>query len=155
MLTTARTEFEAETWANALRAENVDARVFGVVGTVLAAYGPALGQPIQLIVPRRDAERAAMILARVREDSVDIDWRELDPGEETAQELLTATAQRAAFMRRLAFGLALGAVAFAVVDLLVLEGEIAPSVTIPLGMLGVAYIGAALAVGTFGRRVAR
>lgn len=79
------------------------------------------------------------------------DWRPRDAKQNAHDDAQLEAAQRDAFRRRFVFGCALAVIAIAVVDLFVLESAFAPEITFPLGLLGVAYVGAALAVGTFGR----
>lgn len=81
-LTTARTEFEAETIAEALRAQGIPAQTFAIAGSVLQ-WDVAITQPIRVAVRRRDLEQARAILRAVRAESVDLDWSEVDTGDRT------------------------------------------------------------------------
>jgi len=80
VLTTASTEFEAEAVVAALRERGVDAYSITSVGTVMAIFGPALNQPIQVLAARRDAERAAAALRDRWRESADINWDDVDLG---------------------------------------------------------------------------
>ena len=80
-LTTARTEFEAQTIANALEAHGLEAKVFANVGSVLQ-WEVAVSQPIKVAVRRRDLEVARSILRTIRAESLDVDWSEVDTGDE-------------------------------------------------------------------------
>jgi hypothetical protein len=75
-LTTARTEFEGRTIAAALAEAGVRAEVFMPGGNAIQT--DAL--PINVMVRRRDLERAGRTLRAVRQESVDIDWSEVDVG---------------------------------------------------------------------------
>lgn len=78
-LTTARTAFEAEAIANALESRGIPARAFTLAGTMLQ-WDIAGTQPMRIQVRRRDLERARQALHDVRQDSIDIDWSEVDVG---------------------------------------------------------------------------
>lgn len=80
-LTTARTEFEAQTIANALEAHGLEAKVFANVGSVMQ-WEVAVSQPIKVAVRRRDLEAARSILKTIRAESIDVDWDEVDTGDE-------------------------------------------------------------------------
>lgn len=94
VVATALTEAEAGIIASALRDRGVEARVFDVVGSVLSIFGPALNQPIQIVVRRSEAERAVAILRDVRQESIDIDWSQVDTGEPLADERFGARSPR-------------------------------------------------------------
>lgn len=79
-LTTARTEFEAAVMVNALESRGIRARVFGLVGSTMQ-WEIAATQPIRVQVMRKDVEAAHAALTETRQDSVDIDWSEVDVGE--------------------------------------------------------------------------
>jgi hypothetical protein len=79
VLTETLTGFEAETIASALRAQDIPAE------TAQTATRMTWGVPIEMVkvmVRRRDLERAQNALRAVKADSVDIDWDEVDVGEE-------------------------------------------------------------------------
>lgn len=80
-LTTARTEFEAAILVETLKARGVEARFISYAGSLLSIYGPILNDPIRVVVRRSDVQAAKDALAAARQDSVDIAWDELDPGE--------------------------------------------------------------------------
>ena len=74
-----RTEFEAAAMAESLKAEGIPAEVFATSGATLQ-WNVAWTDPIKLMVRRKDVERARAALKRVRSDSVDIDWADVDVG---------------------------------------------------------------------------
>lgn len=80
VIATALTDAEAGIIASTLRERGVEARVIDAVGSVLSVFGPALNQPIQIVVRRCDADRAAAALREAREESIDIDWSQVDTG---------------------------------------------------------------------------
>lgn len=80
VLATARTEFEAETLAEALRARGVRAEVFAAAASALQWEG-GYTDPIKVMVRRGDAERAEEIRVSLKADSVDIDWDEVETGD--------------------------------------------------------------------------
>ncbi|TVQ31361.1 MAG: hypothetical protein EA376_09625 [Phycisphaeraceae bacterium] len=79
---TVASEFEAGVIVAALREEGVEARqsVTGIQ-SILGSSAGSLITPVQVLAPRKDVERAKGMLARMREESVDIDWSEVDVGE--------------------------------------------------------------------------
>lgn len=79
VLTTARTEFEGQTLAEALRARGVPAEVFATAASSLQ-WEAGFTDPIKVMVRRADVERASQIRASIKADSVDIDWDEVDTG---------------------------------------------------------------------------
>lgn len=74
------TEFEAAAIAEALRAQGIQARVLGGNLAGMRAEAPALAS---VIVRRMDLPRATEILRAVKADSIDIDWNEVDVGDES------------------------------------------------------------------------
>jgi hypothetical protein len=78
-LTSARTEFEGQTIATALEADGIRAKVFATSANMLQWEG-GFTDPIKVMVRRADLERAAASLKRTRQESVDIDWSEVDVG---------------------------------------------------------------------------
>lgn len=76
-LTTCRTDFEAEVLVHALESEGIPAKAFSAAASVLQ-WEIAVTQPIRVQVRRCDLERSRLALARVRQESVDFDWSELD-----------------------------------------------------------------------------
>ncbi len=82
VLTTARTEFEAEALAEALRSRGIRAEVFG--GTAASGGGlqwyTAGSDPIKVMVRRGDVVLAERVRVSIKADSVDLDWDEVDVG---------------------------------------------------------------------------
>jgi hypothetical protein len=76
-LTTCRTDFEAEVLAHALESEGIPAKAFSAAASILQ-WEVATSQPIRVQVRRCDLEKARLALARVRQESVDFDWSELE-----------------------------------------------------------------------------
>lgn len=76
-LTTARTDFEAETIAEALRAQGIPAEVFAAAASVM--QNAAI--PVQVLVQERDLVAARNALRAIKAESVDIDWSEVDTGD--------------------------------------------------------------------------
>ena len=75
-------EFAAETKAEVLRAEGIDAFVFAAERSWTGGLGlPGINQQVPVLVKREDVERARKILEQRIEDSVDLDWDEVDVGE--------------------------------------------------------------------------
>ncbi len=75
----AASEFEAQTKAAMLRAEGIDARVFGTGLWPRAGLGAgAAGVPVW--IQRADAERARALLEEPDERR-DVDWEQVDVGE--------------------------------------------------------------------------
>ncbi len=81
-LTTARTAFEAEMIAESLRAQGIPAEAFTAAGSMLQ-WDIAATQPMRIQVRRRDLERASSVLRAIRAESVDIDWSEVETGDQT------------------------------------------------------------------------
>ena len=79
-LTVSKTEFEAEATAIVLRDAGFEVHVFGK-GDIGIAMGGAAWQGVLVQVRRRDVEPARAALAMNRQDSVDLDWDEVDVGE--------------------------------------------------------------------------
>ena len=78
-LTTARTEFEGQAMAAALEADGIPTKVFATSANMLQWEG-GYTDPIKVMVRRRDLEKAAASLKRTRQESVDIDWSEVNVG---------------------------------------------------------------------------
>ncbi len=81
-LTTARTDFEAETIAEALRSQGIPAQAFTTAGAALQ-WDVAVSQPMRVQVRRGDLVRASAALKAIRAESVDIDWSEVETGDRT------------------------------------------------------------------------
>lgn len=76
-LTTARTDFEAETIAEALRAQGIRAEVFAAAASVMQSAAI----PVQVLVQGKDLAAAKNALRAIKAESVDIDWSEVDTGD--------------------------------------------------------------------------
>jgi hypothetical protein len=79
LLTSARTEFEGQTMASTLEADGIPAKVFATSANMLQ-WEAGYTDPIKVMVRRRDLVKAAASLKRTRQESVDIDWAEVDVG---------------------------------------------------------------------------
>lgn len=75
-----RTEFEASTIAASLEDAGIPARVYTGAANVLLG-GANIIDSAKVMVRARDRERAAAQLRVIKQDSVDIDWSEVDVGE--------------------------------------------------------------------------
>ncbi len=91
-LTTARTEWQAEALAAALRQRGVHAVTQGGMLSGFRAEAPA---QVIVVVPRQDLARAKEALAQIGSDSIDIDWEEVDVGQPEDQEPARPDAERA------------------------------------------------------------
>lgn len=78
-LTTRPTEFEAHALVAVLEDAGIDAVAFGAMRAALPLSERLTSVPVQ--VRRRDLERAQEALKQNIEDSVDLDWDEVDVGE--------------------------------------------------------------------------
>ena len=78
-LTTARTEFEGATFVAVLRDAGIAAHVFARAANMLQ-WDAGYTDPIKVQVRRADLARAAEVLRKNRQDSVDLDWSEVDVG---------------------------------------------------------------------------
>lgn len=81
VLTTAAHEFEAETIAEALRAQEIPAEVFGGAVRSTMQWDIGFTDPVKIMVRRGDLGRASEVLRALRAESVDIDWDEVQRGE--------------------------------------------------------------------------
>lgn len=82
----------AHAMAAVLRDAGLQAFVFDTARTTLQWEAPGVIAPYQVHVRRADAERAAELLRHNRDESVDIDWSEVDvgpPEDDTAARLAT------------------------------------------------------------------
>jgi len=84
-LTTCGSDFEAQTLVEALKARGIFAQAFTHAGSTLA-WDIATTQPFRVAVRRADLQRAKFEMAAIRSDSIDIDWSEVDVGEQEADE---------------------------------------------------------------------
>lgn len=76
LLTSTRTEFMAETIAEALRAHGFTVFVHGTSGVVLQSYMGSL-TPVRIMVPRSEREAATAALDAIRAEAKSIDWSEV------------------------------------------------------------------------------
>ena len=81
-LTSAASEFEASVMVESLKSEGVPAFTFSNAGMTLQ-WEIAATMPFRVCVRSEDVEKARKILRSAREESVDIDWSEVDVGENT------------------------------------------------------------------------
>ncbi|CAG1008387.1 hypothetical protein PHYC_03559 [Phycisphaerales bacterium] len=79
LLTSTRTEFEAQTIATALEAEGIPVRVFAAASHGVQWEG-GIANSVRVMVRRADAAMAAEALHRIRRDSRAIDWSQVDVG---------------------------------------------------------------------------
>lgn len=118
-LTTARTEFEGANLVNVLQAAGIPARVFATTANTMQ-WEAGYTDPIKVQVRRADLTRAAEAIRRNRQDSVDLDWDEIDVGQfediaPEARPFFSFGVQRARRRRRMLIasaGLALISCAF-------------------------------------------
>jgi hypothetical protein len=75
-----RTEFEGGTIAAVLEDSGVRARVFATTANWVGWEG-GIGNSVRVQVRRADAERAEAVLRKNRQDSVDLDWDQVDVGQ--------------------------------------------------------------------------
>lgn len=78
-LTTAAHEFEGEAIAEALRAQEIPAEVFGGIAKAGLQWDIGFTDPVKVMVRRGDLGRAGAVLRAVRAESVDLDWDEVQP----------------------------------------------------------------------------
>lgn len=80
-LTTAPNEPHAGLIRAVLEQEGIESWQHAGDGAALGIFGAALINPTSVMVRREDIDRAQAVLDRRREDSIDIDWAEVDVGE--------------------------------------------------------------------------
>lgn len=80
VLTSTRTEFEAQAAAAALRAEGIEASVFAAAASGVQWEG-GISNAVRVMVRREDAARAAELLRDTRRAARHIDWNDVDVGE--------------------------------------------------------------------------
>jgi hypothetical protein len=80
LFTSARTEFEGRTIAATLEAAQIPAKVFAAGANMLQWEG-GYTDPIKVMVRRADLGRAAAAMKKNKQDSVDLDWSEVDVGQ--------------------------------------------------------------------------
>jgi len=78
-LTSARSEFEAATIAESLRAQGIPAEVFGTAAR-MGQWEFGINNDAKIMVRRADLVRAQDVLRAVKADSVDLDWSQVDVG---------------------------------------------------------------------------
>ncbi|MEO1585310.1 MAG: hypothetical protein AAFR96_12170 [Planctomycetota bacterium] len=71
----------AHAMASALRDAGIAAFVFDTAKTTLQWEAPLVIAPYKVHVRQGDADEARLVLADNRQDSVDIDWNEIDVGD--------------------------------------------------------------------------
>lgn len=98
VLTTARTEFEAQTLAEALRARGIRAEVFAEAAATLQ-WDVAATDPIKVMVCRGDREDAERVRTALKADSVDIDWDEVDTGNGVLETIGPAPQEPRSFLK--------------------------------------------------------
>ncbi len=64
-----------------LQEEGIEAAHFNYDSVALGAFGATGFMPRSVMVRREDVERANSVLERIREESIDINWDEVDVGE--------------------------------------------------------------------------
>ncbi len=108
----AESEFEAHTIATVLKEAGIDAYVFGQLSHTMPMGKVFTQVPVQ--VKADDVERAQEALQQRQEDSVDLDWDEVDVGEREDHIPLSSEQAIPAFMKVIIFFiiLALGALLF-------------------------------------------
>ena len=79
-LTSARTEFEGSLMRSVLEDAGIRARVFATSAAGLQWEG-GYTDPIKVQVRRADLVKAAQVLKKNKQDSVDLDWADIDVGE--------------------------------------------------------------------------
>lgn len=79
---TVASEFEAGVIVASLREQGVDAQQSPAgIQSILGSSAGSIISPVQVLAPRKDMDLAKQTLERIREESVDIDWSEVDVGE--------------------------------------------------------------------------
>lgn len=133
-LTTARTEFEGANYVNVLKTAGIPARVFATTANTMQ-WEAGYTDPIKVQVRRRDLQRAAEELRRNRQDSVDLDWDEIDVGQfegiaPEARPNFSFAVQRARRKRRAA----IASVGFALITSGFLVSMMGPRYAFAIGM---------------------
>jgi hypothetical protein len=80
--------FEAETIAEALQSRGIQAKAFTMVGDTLQ-WEAGIKPSCLVQVPRSQFRAAQLALASLKSDSIDIDWDELFPPEESPADAAT------------------------------------------------------------------
>ncbi len=92
-LTTRPNELDAGLVCEVLRSGGVEATMRAADGIALGVFGASSFNPISVLVRRDRLEEAAKLLSDRKQDSVDIDWEEVDVGE-PADDIARRIAQR-------------------------------------------------------------
>lgn len=92
-LTTAKTEFEAETIAEALRSKTIPAEVFGTAARV-GQWEFGINNDVKVMVRRADLDRAREALRAEKLESANVDWSRVDVGAPPADVADPARAAR-------------------------------------------------------------
>lgn len=145
-LTTTVNETEAGVLRAVLESEGIESWQHAADGASLGVFGASLLTPTRILVRKSQAVEARQRLDARREDSVDLDWNEVDVGE-PADELARRIATRES-----AHGDSPGS--FSVPRGVVL-GVVLLAVTLltgPIGLLAGLIIVALMALGLLGRR---
>ncbi len=122
-LTVKPTEFEAEVLVAVLMSEGIEARSFAGHRVSMAFAGDLFGVPVKVFAA--DLERASEVLKQNRQDSVDIDWDEVDVGTPEQGQSLRETGDheydpnRMPWLARISFGVILGLIALVLISALV------------------------------------
>lgn len=79
-LATVHNEIEAGVIRAVLEAAGVESWQWAAPGIALGAFGASMGNPTVVVVRKSDLAAAREVMDRNRQDSVDIDWDEIDVG---------------------------------------------------------------------------
>jgi hypothetical protein len=112
-VTTCASEFEAHALVAVLKSEGIEAHAFGAARSALPIASRWLEVPVQ--VRAADVERARAVLERNKQDSIDIDWDEVDVGERE-DSLPLSTVGRVPLMARVATITAWGLIALLLIS---------------------------------------
>lgn len=145
-LTTTVNETEAGVLRAVLESEGIESWQYAADGASLGVFGASLLTPTRVMVRRSQAAEARRRLDARREDSVDLDWNEVDVGE-PADELARRISQRADAGGRAIRRYAVPRAAAIVVILLAVM-----LLTGPIGLLAGLLVLGLLAFGRLGRR---
>ncbi len=96
-VTTCASEFEAHALVAVLRSEGIDAFAFGAASAALPIQSKWLEVPVQ--VRQADLQRARAVLEKNKQDSIDIDWDEVDVGQREDSLPLTRSNRMPAMAR--------------------------------------------------------
>jgi hypothetical protein len=79
-LTTVHNEIEAGVIRAVLETAGVESWSWPAPGVGLGAFGAAMSNPTVVVIRKSDLEFAREVMNRNRQDSVDIDWNQVDVG---------------------------------------------------------------------------